>query len=290
MINQAGILFSLLRVKQWIKNLLLFGAIVFTGNLFEPALFLKVTMGFFIFSFASSSLYIMNDIRDMNEDLHHPAKRHRPIAAGLVNTKTAFAMSIILLLLSLSGAYFLNLNFFYILLIYIIMTTLYTLKLKHMVILDVFVVAAGFVLRPIAGAYIINASISPWLLICASLLALFVVLSKRKYELETLEESHKHRKILSEYSVPLLNEMTSIVTASTVIAYSLYTFTSETASEHHFLMFTIPFVLYGIFRYLYLMHKKNLGGAPELIFLKDKAMIIDIFLWVLSVIIIMYFL
>ena len=168
------------------------------------------------------------------------------------------------------------------------MTVFYTLKLKHMVILDVFEVAAGFVIRAAAGALVISVFISPWLLICTTLVALFVALSKRRHEL-SLPDAQSHRKVLREYSIPLLDQMISVVTASTVVAYSLYAFTSPTAEKHNYLMLTVPFVLYGIFRYLYLVHKKNLGGSPEAVFLKDIPMIVNIVLYIISCVIIVYF-
>jgi 4-hydroxybenzoate polyprenyltransferase len=168
-----------------------------------------------------------------------------------------------------------------------LLSVAYTFKLKHLVILDILTVASNYVIRAISGAIIINVAISPWLLICTSLLALFVILGKRRYEL-SLASAIKHRKILEEYSIPLLDEMISVTTASTISAYALYTFTSETALRHNYLLLTIPFVLYGIFRYLYLIHKKNMGGSPENIFLKDLPTIINIILWIMTIVIIVY--
>ncbi|MGD0566386.1 MAG: decaprenyl-phosphate phosphoribosyltransferase [Candidatus Goldiibacteriota bacterium] len=286
--KQASIISDLLRVKQWPKNMLIFGALVFTGNLFNLPFFLKVLLGFFLLSFASSSLYIFNDINDYKEDRLHPEKKFRPIASGAVKKDFAYSLSAILMLVSLTCSFFLSKPFFIITLIYAVMTVLYTLKLKHMVILDVFEISTGFVIRAAAGALIISVTISPWLLICTTLLALFVALSKRRHEL-SLPDAQKHRKILQEYSIPLLDQMISVVTASTVVAYTLYTFTSQTAEKHNYLMFTVPFVLYGIFRYLYLVHKKNLGGSPETVFLKDIPMIVNIVLYIISSIIIVYF-
>ncbi|MBP7792026.1 MAG: decaprenyl-phosphate phosphoribosyltransferase [Candidatus Goldbacteria bacterium] len=281
--------FELLRVKQWIKNLLIFIALIFTNNLLNFNLFLKTVVGFILFCFAASSIYIINDIKDAEEDSHHPAKKNRPIASGKIKPSFAFLISILLLVFSLSGSFLLEKNFFIVTLIYILLSVCYTLKLKNIVILDILVVSINYVIRAIAGAAIIKVAISPWLLVCTSLLALFVILAKRRYELSLVSPT-KHRKILEEYSIPLLDEMISITTASTISAYSLYTFTSETAAKHNYLLLTIPFVLYGIFRYLYLIHKKNLGGSPENIFLKDVPMIVNIVLWIISIIIIIYFL
>ncbi|HRU38339.1 MAG TPA: decaprenyl-phosphate phosphoribosyltransferase [Candidatus Goldiibacteriota bacterium] len=286
---QAATFLDLLRVKQWIKNLLIYIALIFTNNLFNAGLFLRVTAGFFLLCFAASAIYILNDIIDRKEDAYHPDKKSRPIAKGSVSVPFASAISAILAVSALAGSFLISRDFFYVICVYLAMNILYTLKLKHAVILDIFIVAAGYVLRAIAGAVIISVAISPWLLICTSLLALFVIMAKRRHEVSTLSDAARHRKILSEYSVPLLDEMTSVVTASTVIAYSLYTFTSETAARHNYLMLTIPFVLYGIFRYLYLVHKKNMGGSPETVFLRDIPTIVNILLWLSATISIVYF-
>ena len=284
----AGVILDLLRVKQWTKNLLIYAALIFTNNLFNPVYFGKVTVGFFLLCFAASSLYIFNDLADYKSDKLHPQKKNRPIAADTVQKDFAWFLGILLMVISLIGSFFLNFHFFLLIIVYLAMTTSYTLSLKYVVIIDVFILSAGFVLRAIAGALVLSVSISPWLLICTFLLALFLAFAKRRNEL-TIPDAHKHRKILEEYSIPLLDEMISVVTASTVIAYSLYTFTSSTAAKHNYLMLTIPFVLYGIFRYLYLVHKKNMGGSPESILLKDKPTLVNIVLFVSATIIIVYF-
>jgi len=286
--DKTRTLFELLRIRQWIKNLLIYIALIFTNNLFNFGLLIKTTIGFIFLCFAASSIYILNDIKDANEDKHHPIKKHRPITSGKVGLSFALSVSVFLMLISLFGSFVLQKSFFIIILIYILLSFSYTLKLKNIVILDILIVASNYVLRAISGAIIINVAISPWLLICTSLLALFVILAKRRYEL-SLTSATKHRKILEEYSIPLLDEMISVTTASTISAYALYTFTSETATKHNYLLLTIPFVLYGIFRYLYLIHKKNLGGSPEYIFLKDVPTIINIIFWIISIIIIVYF-
>ena len=285
---QAGVILNLLRVRQWPKNMLIFAALVFTNNLFNPGYFGRVLIGFFLLCFASSALYIFNDLADYKSDKLHPTKKNRPIASGAVAKDFALVLAILLLIVALTGSFFLSFNFFLLVVVYAVQTALYTAYLKHVVIVDVFILATGFVYRAIAGALVLSVNISPWLLICTMLLALFVVLAKRRNEL-TIPDAHKHRKILEEYSIPLLDEMISVVTASTVIAYSLYTFTSPTAVKHNYLMLTIPFVLYGIFRYLYLVHKKNLGGSPESILLKDMPILIDVVLFIVSTIVIVYF-
>lgn len=285
--DKTETLFELLRIRQWIKNLLIYIALIFTNNLFNFSLLIKTTIGFILLCFAASSIYIFNDIKDAKEDSHHPEKKRRPIASGKVKTSFAFSISILLIIISLFGSFVIEKKFFIVILIYILLSLSYTLKLKNIVILDILVIATNYVLRAISGAIIINVAISPWLFICTSLLALFVIMAKRRYELN-LTSAIKHRKILEEYSIPLLDEMISVTTASTIAAYALYTFTSETASRHNYLLLTMPFVLYGIFRYLYLIHKKNLGGSPEYIFLKDIPTIINIILWIISIIIIVY--
>jgi len=204
---------DLLRIKQWIKNPLIYIALIFTNNLFNAALFLKVTVGFFLLSFAASAIYIINDINDAKEDRHHPEKKNRPIASGAISPAFAWGICLILAAFSLGGSFIVDKGFFYVILTYIVMNLFYTFKLKQVVILDLFIVAAGYVLRAIAGAVIINVAISPWLLICTSLLALFVIMAKRRYEMTMLPDAAKHRKILEEYSVPLIDEMTSVVTA-----------------------------------------------------------------------------
>lgn len=289
MSRSASLILELLRVKQWIKNLLVFGALIFTNSITNSQLLLKTITAFFLFSFASSALYIINDIRDKKEDKLHPEKKNRPIASGSVPVSFALALALILAVLSAVSSFLISFPFFIALVSYMLLSFSYSMKLKHIVILDVLLVASGFVIRAAAGALVINVSISPWLLICTSLLALFVVLAKRRHEITLLSDASKHRKILEEYSLPMLDQMISVVTASTVIAYSLYAFTSPTAQKHNYLMLTIPFVLYAIFRYLYLIHKKNLGGSPESVFLKDKPMIIDVLLWTISSIAIISF-
>lgn len=282
------VILDLLRVRQWSKNFLVYAALIFTNNLFNAVFFLKTTAAFFLLCIAASSLYIMNDIADYKEDRLHAEKKNRPIASGAVGKDFAIGLSIILMIIALAGGFILNLQFGIVVAAYLLLTTVYTLKLKHVVILDVFLLSSFYVLRAIAGAYVISVLISPWLIVCTTLVTLFLGLAKRRHEL-SMPDSYKHRRILEEYSIGLVDQMINVVTASTVIAYSLYTFTSETAARHNYLMLTIPFVLYGIFRYLYLMHKRNLGGSPESVFLKDIPMIINIILYVLSVIIIVYF-
>lgn len=284
-------IFKTMRPKQWTKNLFVFAGIIFSQNLFNFPLLLKTALAFFVFCLLSGSIYIMNDIADLNEDRHHPLKSQRPLASGRLKVYYAMWVLIFISLFSLGISFRLSPLFFLVALAYFMLQLAYSLVLKHMVILDVFVVAIGFVLRVIGGAIVIDIPISPWLIVCTILLALFLSLSKRRHELVLLnEEAKNHRKILGEYSPYLLDQMISVVTASTVIAYCFYTLSEETVKKFGTknLVFTIPFVLYGIFRYLYLIHKKELGGNPETVFINDRPLLIAVLLWVITVGIILY--
>ncbi|PAB55581.1 decaprenyl-phosphate phosphoribosyltransferase [Anaeromicrobium sediminis] len=271
-----------MRPKQWTKNFILFAGLLFSHNLADIHKLKLATMAFLLFCGLSGSVYIINDILDVEKDRNHPKKKFRPIASGMVSVKGALIFLCGLLFTTLYISYRLNVQFFYVGVLYFLLITFYSFILKHLVIIDVMAIALGFVLRAIAGVVVIDALISPWLLLCTFLLALFLALNKRKAELEIKKNS---RKILEEYSKELLSEMISIVTASTVMAYSLYSFT---AYDHVYMMLTIPFVVYGIFRYEYIVHKKNLGETPETVLLKDKPLIVNIILWIISCIAVLY--
>ncbi len=271
---------EMMRPKQWTKNLLVFAALIFTGNILNVQMALKSIVAFICFCLVTSGIYLFNDIVDLEEDKHHPMKSKRPLARGSVAPRLAGFVSLFLALLGVLCSLWLSIDFVVILLVYLLLFIAYSFLLKHVVIIDVFTIAFGFVLRAAAGAYVLNLTISPWLLICTILLALFLGLGKRRHELLVLKgNAQKHRKILNEYSEGLLDQMISVVSSATVVAYSLYTFTSPTSEKKHGLMLTIPFVLFGIFRYLYLMHKKNLGGNPEAVLLSDVWLASDIVLW-----------
>jgi len=277
-----------MRPKQWTKNLLLFAGIVFSHNLFDPRLLRLNVYGFLLFCIFSGSVYILNDIVDLEKDRIHPKKCKRPIASGLISRKEGMAF----LILSFSGAFFLAYRirpiFAWIGLIYFLLVTFYSFYLKHIVIIDVMTISIGFVLRAIAGTVLIGVAISPWLLLCTFLLSMFLALQKRKGEQMLMaEEKEKSRKTLHEYTPALLDDMLHIVTSSTVMAYSLYTFTG---SHSIYMMGTIPFVIYGIFRYQYIVRTKGMGETPELVLLTDKPLIINILLWVISCVVILYFL
>jgi len=280
-----------LRPQQWIKNFFIFAAIIFSRNIFNLPLLLKAVIAFIAFCVLSSSLYILNDLKDLEEDKRHPIKSKRPLASGRLKKSHAILSFVIISSLGFILAVTLNRNFFIIALVYFILQIAYSFRLKHVVILDVFVIAAGFLIRVVAGGLAIEVSLSSWLLICTTLLALFLALGKRRHELVLLEEeASDHRPILEEYNPYFLDQLIAVVTASIVIAYCLYTIDAETVAKFGTtnLLYTVPFVFYGIFRYLYLIHQKSKGGSPETLILKDKPLLIDIFLWIASAVFILY--
>lgn len=285
------LIYKSLRPEQWIKNLFIFAGILFSQNFFNLALLLKVVLAFFTFCLLSGAVYILNDLVDLECDRRNDARSRRPMASGRLKPSFAVLSLVILIPLLLGLSYCLGIYFFLVALIYFLVQLSYSFYLKHIVILDVFAIAFGFVLRVIAGAVVISVEFSSWLLICTFLLALFLGLSKRRHELVIAgEKAQTDRKVLGEYSSYLLDQMISVVTASTVIAYIFYTVSPETITKFGTknLIYTIPFVLYGIFRYLYLIHQKEKGGNPERILVTDKPLIINILLWVIAVGVILY--
>lgn len=279
---------ALMRPKQWIKNFFVFAAIIFSGNLLNETMLKNNIITFILFCLTSSTIYILNDIVDIEKDKKHPEKKNRPLPSGRISKSTAIIMNIVILFIVLFCSYkFVDYKIMYIYLLYIVMNILYCFKLKNVVILDVMVITFGFVLRVESGSLATKVAVSPWLFLCTILLSLFLALNKRKSEIITLKDkSGSHRKILEEYSVELIDSMLTIVTPSILISYCLYTFSSVQSRS---MMYTIPFVLYGIFRYQYLMTKHNLGGKPEDIFGKDKPFLVNMVLWVISVVTIIYF-
>ncbi len=284
-------IFESLRPKQWLKNLFIFAPLIFSQNVLQWPLLQRTLLGFLAFCLLSGAVYVFNDLRDVEEDKHHPLKSRRPLASGRLKKSHAWIAFILTGAGSLALSYALSPRFFAAALVYFILQTAYSLGLKHIVILELFVIAAGFVLRVVAGGLIIDVALSPWLLICTFLLALFLAMSKRRHELVLLEDdAPTHRPILKEYSPLLLDQMISVVTASTVVAYCLYTISDETVAKFGTtnLIFTVPFVIYGIFRYLYLVHQKNLGGSPEALILKDRPLLMTLILWIAVSAVILY--
>ncbi len=282
-------LIQAMRPKQWTKNMVVFAALVFNGQLLSLSALPVVLATLILFSMTSSTVYLFNDLRDIDADRHHPLKRNRPIASGRVSTQTAWLAISGLLLLVFPSALALRPRLAAVLAVYILTMLAYTYVLKHWVVIDVFVIAAGFVLRAIAGAVVIDVPISPWLYVCTILLSLFIGFAKRRHELVLLDNNAAaHRKNLDQYSAALLDTLIAVVAGATIMAYSLYTFSAPNLPKNHAMMATIPFVLYGIFRYLYLVHRKNGGGAPEQVLLDDLPLLGCIVLWVLVATIVLY--
>jgi 4-hydroxybenzoate polyprenyltransferase len=283
-------LIKTMRLRQWTKNVFVLAALVFDQKLRDPDAIARSLAGFFLFCFLSSVVYIINDIADVEADRSHPTKRNRPIAAGKLPIPVALWAAIILLGATLVAAYFLSGVFFLIAATYFLINLAYSNWLKHVVIIDVLIIATGFVLRVAAGvSLIVVERFSPWLYVCMTLLALFMGFGKRRAELALLTtEANSHRRVLEGYTIPFLDQLITIVSGATIIAYSLYTFSAPNFSENHSMMLTIPFVLYAIFRYLYLVQVKQLGGAPEDMILTDRPLQATFVLWGAAVVAIFY--
>jgi 4-hydroxybenzoate polyprenyltransferase len=281
-----------MRPKQWTKNVVVFAALVFDAKITQPEYVIRTIIGFVIFCFVSGVVYLINDLTDIEKDREHPKKRHRPLASDRLPVGVAQAAIPIILVVCLPVSFVLDPLFGLIITGYLLLQIAYSYALKSVVIVDVLTIAAGFVLRVGGGAALVEAErFSPWLYVCTVLLALFMGLGKRRGELVLLEENaNAHRAILEEYSLPLLDEMISVVTATTVLAYALYTF--DPGNPHlpanDAMMLTIPFVLYSIFRYLYLIHQKGETAPPDEVLLKDRPLQVAIGLWGLTVLLLLY--
>jgi 4-hydroxybenzoate polyprenyltransferase len=285
------LLFMSLRPEQWTKNLFVFAGVLFGGHLLDMPAMLRALAAFAVFCALSGVVYIFNDLADRAADQRHPLKRLRPIASGQLSSSIAAIAATILGAVSLVAALLLSPMFAVLSATYVVLLVVYSVVLKHLVIIDALTIAAGFVLRAAAGAVAVFVPISHWLLVCTTLLALFLVLSKRRHELTLLADgAMTHRPILEEYSPYLLDQMIAVVTASTLVAYSVYSTSAETAERLKTtrLGLTIPFVLYGIFRYLYLVHQKRAGGSPADLLLTDRPLLACVGLWALSVALILY--
>jgi 4-hydroxybenzoate polyprenyltransferase len=280
-----------LRPDQWTKNLVVLAALAFSKHLFERDPFLRSLFAVALFCGLSGAVYLLNDVADVERDRLHPLKRLRPIASGALSTRTAVLTAVGLGLGSLGLSLLLGRPFAACAALYLSLNLAYSFRLKEVVIVDVLSVSLGFVLRAVAGAVVIGVVISDWLLICTILLALFLTLAKRRHEITSLNESASgHRKILAEYSPYLLDQMISVVTASLVTAYAFYTTAPDTRDKFQTerLVWTLPFVLYGIFRYLYLVHRKEKGGSPTDILLTDRPLLLTVGLWALAIVAIVY--
>jgi 4-hydroxybenzoate polyprenyltransferase len=279
-----------MRPRQWVKNLFVLAGLVFSQRLFTESTWIALA-AFAVFCAVSGAIYLLNDVADRERDRLDPKKRERPIASGRLSVGVAIAAAVGLIAGGLVASALLARPFLITVLAYVALLVAYSAWLKHIVIVDVLVVAGGFVLRALAGAVVIAVQMSGWLLICTVLLALFLALGKRRYEYVTLDkDAARHRPILAEYSPALLDQMIAVVTASTVTAYALYTMSPETVAKFHthLLPATLPFVLYGIFRYLYLLYRRQLGGNPSELLFSDRALIIDAVGWICAVLLIIY--
>lgn len=285
------LIFESFRPQQWTKNLFIFSAIVFSRNLFNEILLYKALLAFVIFCLLSGSIYIINDLFDIREDQSHPVNSRRPLASSRLSAKHAIVVIASLIPSLLILSYIVDHSFFIAVLCYVLLQALYTIFLKHIVILDVFATASGFLLRVVAGALVIQVEISSWLLICTISLSLFLALCKRRFEIVVLSQlKGKFRRVLEKYTPYMLDQMISVASSATVISYILYTLSDETIRRFgtRRLVYTVPLVIFGIFRYLYLVHHKNAGGNPETTMFADPSLLTGILVWALLVVLIVY--
>jgi 4-hydroxybenzoate polyprenyltransferase len=271
-----------MRPQQWIKNLLLFGPLIFSMNLFDVTMVTRTALAFIVFSLAGSAVYLLNDVVDVEKDKAHPVKRNRPIASGKLPIKIALVFMAVIGAGSLVLAWDLSQTLAYIIIIYMVNNLFYSFKLKHIVLIDVGSLSLGFVLRVFAGAAVIGVEASPWLIMCTILLSSFLGFAKRRHELVLLGENNtNHRSVLEHYSPHLLDQLILISAASTVMSYALYTVNGKTVAKFGTtnLIYTVPFILYGVFRYLFLIHNRKKGGDPAKVLLNDAPMVLNIVVW-----------
>lgn len=278
-----------MRPRQWTKNLIVFAPLIFSGHIQDVSAIVASVVAFGVFCLASGATYLVNDVRDAHVDRLHEVKRTRPVASGELPATVAVVSAIVIAVLAVAVAFALARPVGVMTLGYLALQAAYTFGLKHQVILDVMSISAGFIIRAAAGAAAVSVAASPWLYMCAALLALFLGFGKRRHELLLAEGTvGSHRAVLDDYSPHLLDVLVATATSGTIIAYSLYTFFSPTAAENDYLMFTIPFVVYGVLRYVFLMYKHNLGGSPEEILLTDVPLIITILAWLATASVVIY--
>jgi 4-hydroxybenzoate polyprenyltransferase len=289
-----------LRPKQWTKNLLVFAGILFASRFYELDLWINVIAGFFIFCALSGVVYITNDIVDMEKDREHPKKRNRPIASGAISPTAAGIGAVIVLIASLVGAWYITFTFFICAVIYVVLVTAYSFKLKHVVVMDIMVLAMGFVVRAMAGIEAMHVErlrgdpieITPYFILTTLFLALFLAITKRRSEMNLLQENAAgHRKVLEEYSMEFLDVLLTVATTGVIASYAAWTTLGDIANtnETYVMALTMPFVLYGVFRYLWLAYRWNEGGAPEELLLTDKPLGATVMLWLITVVAILYF-
>jgi 4-hydroxybenzoate polyprenyltransferase len=280
-----------LRPHQWTKNSVVLAPLIFAQRLYDAEAVWEASSAFVVFCLLSGAVYLINDLLDIEGDRKHPVKSRRPLASGSLTPRFAIGAAIVSLLLAMGWAFVLSRSLALVAGVYFLTMAGYSVVLKNVVILDVLIVAFGFVLRAIAGAVVIEEPFSSWLLICTLLLALFLALAKRRQELTLLAgQATEHRRILGEYSPYLLDQMIAVVTASTLVSYALYTLAPETVERFGTdrLVWTVPFVLYGIFRYLYLVHQKEAGGNPTRVLLNDRPILATVALWAATVVALIY--
>lgn len=280
-----------MRPQQWVKNVFIFAGLVFSHNLLDIHLLGRVIAGFGLFCLMSSGIYMFNDIMDIKADRVHPEKCRRPIASGHLQVSTAINATVIMAATALAGGFLLDRSFFWILLGYAVMNVAYSVKIKQLVILDVMCIAFGFLFRVVAGTGLAGVQPSDWLILCTITLSLFLGFSKRRHELALIgTKSGNHRKVLGDYSIVFLDQLIAVATACTVMSYALYTIADETVARFgtRNLVFTIPFVIYGVYRYLYLIHQRKTGGNPATATLTDVPLVLNGLLWLVVVILIIY--
>jgi 4-hydroxybenzoate polyprenyltransferase len=284
-----GAILRELRPKQWTKNLIVFIGPVFALRLLDPGAMLAALGAFLVFCLLSSAGYIVNDLKDLDSDRLHPDKRWRPLARGTISTRLAVGLAVGLVVVGLSLAFLLGPAFCLVAISYLLLTLLYTYVLKNLVLIDLFAIAAGFVLRAVGGAVVVSVPVSPWLYVCTVLAALFLGLAKRRQELALLQRAAgEHRRNLSEYTIDLVDQLLNVVTSATIMAYSLYTFSAQNLPSNNAMMVTIPIVLYGLFRYIYLVRVRSLGGSPEEVLLGDRPLLTTVAAWSLSCLAVLY--
>ncbi len=286
-------LIKLARPKQWIKNFFVFAPLLFSKHIFEPGYVFNSLKAFFTFCIVSSAVYVINDILDVDSDRAHPRKKYRPIASGEVSVRQAVVFSIVLLVVAIAAFLFQNSAFIFLTVLYFLTNLLYSLKIKSVVLLDVFFISFGFMLRVLGGAAAIAVPVSSWMVLTTIFISLFLAISKRRAELsQTInnENIEKQRPVLKDYSVEFADQLNTIAAAGTIISYALYTVSERTVSTFgtEKLIYTTPFVIYGIFRYMYLMHKKNLGESPTSIVTKDIPIMLNVFCWFVACVLIIY--
>ncbi|HET7478884.1 MAG TPA: decaprenyl-phosphate phosphoribosyltransferase [Rubrobacteraceae bacterium] len=287
----AGSFLRLARPKQWTKNGFVMAGLVFSGKALSASPVLDAVLAFAAFCLLSSAVYAANDVLDIEEDRKHPLKRLRPVASGEISARSALTFAFLLAAGGLAVAFFgVNPGVGIAGLAYIGLQAVYTTLLKHMAILDVMSISAGFVIRALAGVVAVGSPVSPWLIVCTGLLTLFLGFSKRRHELATLgERAAIHRRNLRDYSVPMLDEMMNIMLSATIIGYALYTFTVYRSEQEIFMMSSIPFVIYGVFRYMLLVHRDG-GGNPDMLLLRDRPLQVSLLLWLAVVMTVIYIL